>query len=153
MTCYTDPELFFDPAREGEAVEACAGCPLAVSCVARSEDEEYGVWGGSTPIERAARRFSRATPNTSGRDQAFALVVELCAERGITTVAGVAAASRIRWDVVAKRMNVDATELDRQIAALRAEGMTLAAIALRLGCTKDFVFRAVRRPSGGGVAA
>lgn len=58
-----DPEVFFDKAEEDPDVAAfaksvCKGCPFAQKCLDTSmlADEEYGIWGGMTPEERASYR-------------------------------------------------------------------------------------------------
>ena len=62
-----DRELFFDPAHEGHAErvrreqaakKVCATCPVRAECLrfAESVPERFGVWGGTTPRERAKRR-------------------------------------------------------------------------------------------------
>lgn len=37
-----------------DAKKMCRGCPVATECLlwALEHDEEYGIWGGSTPDER-----------------------------------------------------------------------------------------------------
>ena len=34
----------------------CSGCPVREQCLAFGLDEEFGVWGGTTPDERKALR-------------------------------------------------------------------------------------------------
>ncbi len=63
--CRTDsPERFFAPAgerpsararREAAAKQVCAGCPVRQECLdwALRTREPYGVWGGTSPEERA----------------------------------------------------------------------------------------------------
>lgn len=49
----SDPDLFFNDAREQEAKQVCADCPIRDVCLERalvSRDE--GVWGGTTQKER-----------------------------------------------------------------------------------------------------
>jgi WhiB family redox-sensing transcriptional regulator len=61
----TDPEQFFAAdaergqsraARESRAKALCAQCPVIEPCFrhAMAVREPYGVWGGTTPEERAA---------------------------------------------------------------------------------------------------
>lgn len=55
----TDVDLFFreDVASQQKALAICAGCPLQKSCLSYALDnEEYGVWGGTTESQRAALR-------------------------------------------------------------------------------------------------
>ncbi|GAB3847315.1 hypothetical protein GCM10029963_28570 [Micromonospora andamanensis] len=145
MTCHSDPELFFDPMREDEAVKVCAGCPLADGCRIRGLREDYGVWGGSTPLDRAVARFKAATPATQARALAFAVVVELAAERGHHTPDEVAAATKLpRWSV-RKRMEGHGKERDAEVAWLRVEGASITEIGLRLGMDRNEVNRALVR--------
>lgn len=51
-------------ADEARAKEVCAGCPVVPECLAHAMAvrEPYGIWGGTTPDERAAmRRAARAS--------------------------------------------------------------------------------------------
>jgi WhiB family transcriptional regulator, redox-sensing transcriptional regulator len=63
----TDTEQFYNPdrargpnkrAREAAAKAICRGCPVLQSCLnwALTYGEPYGVWGGTTPEERAEFR-------------------------------------------------------------------------------------------------
>lgn len=69
----TDPDLFF-PVRPGgrgggparlaheHAISICRRCPVTHDCLAYAldTDERHGVWGGTTPQDRAAlRRLTR----------------------------------------------------------------------------------------------
>lgn len=53
-----DPALFFpevgDLGAKKKAKRVCKGCDVATECLtyALDNDEEYGVWGGTTPTER-----------------------------------------------------------------------------------------------------
>lgn len=57
-----DPDMFFrerggDKAGSGNTKDAkamCRECPVATECLlwALEHDEEFGIWGGSTPDER-----------------------------------------------------------------------------------------------------
>jgi hypothetical protein len=55
--CQGKTELFFSsaPSDEEEARKMCADCPFAMECLdlALRQQEEHGIWGGSTPYERA----------------------------------------------------------------------------------------------------
>lgn len=69
--CREQPlELFFGPdgerpsdraARERTAIAVCAGCPVRDACLehALGLPENYGVWGGTTEVERSAERRRR----------------------------------------------------------------------------------------------
>jgi hypothetical protein len=153
MRCQSDPELFFDPTREAEAVKVCAGCPLADGCRIKGQREEHGVWGGSTPLGRAVARFKATTTATRARNDAFTVVVELAAERGHRTPAEVAAATGMPVWAVAKRMEGGLNERDRRVAALRAEGASYKEIQLRLGVDKNAVIRALNRAAQAGSMA
>lgn len=59
-----DVEVFFLPTmargadkayRESVAKQVCEGCPVIQECLAHAlrVPEDYGVWGGTTPEERA----------------------------------------------------------------------------------------------------
>lgn len=55
----TDPELFFAEQQGTGTINAakriCNECPVRIDCLewALKNDERYGVWGGTTPRERA----------------------------------------------------------------------------------------------------
>lgn len=58
-----NPEFFFelaeeDPAIESAAKRVCASCPVREACLenAMIQDEEFGIFGGMTPSERARHR-------------------------------------------------------------------------------------------------
>lgn len=62
-----DPELFFPEGNttpaliQSERARAiCATCPVAARCLAYAleRDERHGVWGGTTPGQRAAMRHA-----------------------------------------------------------------------------------------------
>ena len=59
----TDTALFFDstPASVRRAKALCAACPVSLECArtAAANDEQHGVWGGATELERYL-----ADPNT-----------------------------------------------------------------------------------------
>lgn len=52
-----DADLFFseEPAEQEQAKAICAGCPCRAECLATAmlREDEWGVWGGMTPIERS----------------------------------------------------------------------------------------------------
>jgi len=41
-----NPRIFFDPARYGEALAVCAGCPVQAPCRELGRGQADGVWGG-----------------------------------------------------------------------------------------------------------
>jgi len=58
-----DPELFFPIGTDGPALAqveqakaVCRRCPVQADCLQWALDarEQYGIWGGTTPEERAA---------------------------------------------------------------------------------------------------
>lgn len=55
--CRRDPDLWFSETREAQelAADACRTCPLLDRCLsyAVAARERHGVWGGTTPNERA----------------------------------------------------------------------------------------------------
>lgn len=59
--CAEDPDLWFslDTSKKRQAIRICERCPLRDACLQLAIDnqEEWGVWGGSTAQERA-RLFS-----------------------------------------------------------------------------------------------
>lgn len=65
---FVDPEVFF-PASYGAAHRrqvdlakaVCARCPRTAQCLALAlaTDEEFGIWGGTTPRERRRLRLRR----------------------------------------------------------------------------------------------
>lgn len=52
----TDPELFYPPmgSNGAPAKRVCDMCPMKAQCreVAMENQEEFGVWGGTTPTDR-----------------------------------------------------------------------------------------------------
>jgi WhiB family transcriptional regulator, redox-sensing transcriptional regulator len=41
------------------AKQICAGCPVRDDCLTANIDEAYGIWGGTTPLERRHIRQGR----------------------------------------------------------------------------------------------
>ena len=60
----TDPALFHpaDGIHAEPALRICAACPVRAECLqwALANDEEWGVWGGTTERERQRIRAGRA---------------------------------------------------------------------------------------------
>src|SRR5436309_1178268 len=60
-----EPELFFpdDGADPAEAIAVCRCCMVRRECLeyAQQHREPYGIWGGLTPRQRAARRHRDAS--------------------------------------------------------------------------------------------
>ena len=62
-------ELFFPTGThiEGavkQAKKICSGCPIAVECLTWAiANEDFGIWGGTTPSERKELRRSPARKN------------------------------------------------------------------------------------------
>jgi hypothetical protein len=55
-----DPEMWFDPRREGEAVAVCCACPARPRCLLFAlKAPVAGVWG-------AAPEWARTLPSTGG---------------------------------------------------------------------------------------
>lgn len=53
-----DPAIFY-PERGANATLArrtCARCPVAPQCAQEGESEYFGVWGGTTPVDRGKAR-------------------------------------------------------------------------------------------------
>ena len=55
----SDPDIFFPDSpsnytiRVRQAKRICAGCPVALQCLAQAiHGEEHGIWGGTTEAER-----------------------------------------------------------------------------------------------------
>jgi WhiB family transcriptional regulator, redox-sensing transcriptional regulator len=73
-----DPDLFFPISMRGPAEKQisrakmiCAGCKVRTECLdfAMSHDQNYGIWGGTTPEDRQRerRRKRRAAAVTAKR--------------------------------------------------------------------------------------
>lgn len=63
LCAQTDPEAFF-PEKGGssrEAKKVCQSCEVSVECLesALENDERFGVWGGTSELERRAMRRER----------------------------------------------------------------------------------------------
>jgi hypothetical protein len=59
LCAQVDPELFYSDLQGSRYVEAralCARCPSRAACLQAALDnrEPYGLWGGTTPKQRAA---------------------------------------------------------------------------------------------------
>lgn len=58
-----DPELWFpEPGGAGKSAQLlCASCPVSRQCLgyAMENNERFGVWGGTSPGDRAALRRAR----------------------------------------------------------------------------------------------
>ena len=67
LCAQTDPDVFFPPpgGRGGEpARRICRRCPVQTECLETAlakpqHEDEYGVWGGTSPRERRALRAER----------------------------------------------------------------------------------------------
>ena len=74
MCAQTDPDLFFpdrgDSRSRKLAKEICADCPVAQQCLdfALETDQEYGIWGGTTALDR--RRIREAESRKRRRRRA-----------------------------------------------------------------------------------
>ncbi|HCH34067.1 MAG: transcription factor WhiB [Candidatus Saccharibacteria bacterium GW2011_GWC2_48_9] len=52
----------FNRRAEKELIPICARCAITATCLegALSRNEQFGVWGGTTPRQRSAMRIPRA---------------------------------------------------------------------------------------------
>lgn len=65
------PELFFDDSDAEPARAICRRCPLAAACLDYAlQNEEYGVWGGTTPQERQSLLGGAVLLNAEVRQRA-----------------------------------------------------------------------------------
>ena len=56
-SCGGHPDLFDDDGKTTHAKRMCASCPVKAPCLAHAlEFEDFGIWGGTTPEERAVIR-------------------------------------------------------------------------------------------------
>lgn len=105
------PELFYDEEDAEPARAVCRRCPLAVECLDYAlENEEYGVWGGTTPDERQALRGGVVVINAEVRQRAAELRVDLV--------------SRSSHENIARKWNVSTRTIER---AARQQRMGQAA--------------------------
>mgnify|MGYP003336021954 FL=1 len=89
-------DLFFreDVASQHKALSICAACPLQKACLSYALDnEEYGVWGGTTESQRAALRGESKLITPEQRIQAARIREALVA--GIKTVRQIAEAFEV----------------------------------------------------------
>lgn len=58
------PDNTMRSGRRLPAIAVCNQCPVRVQCLQTALDrgEEYGIWGGLTPIQRARLSQSKETP-------------------------------------------------------------------------------------------
>ncbi|MCB5179543.1 WhiB family transcriptional regulator [Streptomyces antimicrobicus] len=56
--CEVNPEFWFSKRSTEirEAKEACGHCPVRPECAELGQDEEFGIWGGLGPDDRAAEK-------------------------------------------------------------------------------------------------
>ena len=87
------PRRFYDEEDVEPARAVCRRCPLATACLDYALDnEEYGVWGGTTPAERVALRGGAVVLNAEVRQRAADLRVDLASEATHEEIAD-------KWDV------------------------------------------------------
>lgn len=86
-----DPEAWFPEQGEstGNAKRVCLGCPVREQCLtyALDNDERFGVWGATSPAERAKLRRGTVVPIQRGRPlsaEKESRVRELLLEPGLT---------------------------------------------------------------------
>lgn len=59
-----DLDLFFEPELYNKAKEVCAKCPVKEPCREYGiENEQYGIWGGTSPEQRRKIRSTRRKYN------------------------------------------------------------------------------------------
>jgi hypothetical protein len=104
------PESFYDEEDVEPARAVCRRCPLAAACLDYAlENEEHGIWGGTTPAERLALRGGAVLLNTEVRQRAAELRVDLAGEVTHEQIAS-------KWDVSTRTVERAA----RQLRASRA---------------------------------
>ena len=126
----TDVDLFFreDVASQQTALSICAQCPLQKACLAYALDnEEYGVWGGTTESQRAALRGSRKLITPEQRIQANrireALIIglktvrEIAQDHEVTERTIYRYKARMREEGLLPLDHVDALDAKRQTKA------------------------------------
>lgn len=105
------PEAFYDEEDVEPARAVCRRCPLATACLDYALDnEEYGVWGGTTPAERVALRGGAVVLNAEVRQRAAELRVDLAGEATHEQIAD-------KWDVSARTVERAARQLRTSRAA------------------------------------
>jgi hypothetical protein len=64
-----DPDPWYSAKSEGHAARLCKGCPVLALCLdyAVEANEKYGVWGGTTPLDRVHIRRG-APPATTSKE-------------------------------------------------------------------------------------
>ena len=77
---HADPDLFFPISDTGRALaqislarEICASCLVRRECLefARANEPIQGIWGGTTPQERAAARGASSEPSRAESSAPF----------------------------------------------------------------------------------
>lgn len=72
--CREDPDKWFPADTDLDGLAAaqlgCWSCPVRAECAALGAEEEYGVWGGTTPADRGFRRARNIAPEEKRAGQA-----------------------------------------------------------------------------------
>jgi WhiB family redox-sensing transcriptional regulator len=85
-----DPEVFYNPETEAEAVDLCHRlCPVRKECLEAAIDrkEKFGVWGGTTELERRQINTPRQRvkcPHCSSTRVFVDDFVEICLSCGLS---------------------------------------------------------------------
>lgn len=85
-----DPEMFFEPGREIDALLVCQRCPLRYECreYAIANRIPFGVWGGTTQEGRrgagARKRRKRCPDCKSGSIRVLSPQAECCDHCGLS---------------------------------------------------------------------
>lgn len=111
------PELFFDPtpATVRRAKALCARCPVRDECaeIARTNDEQHGIWGGATELERY---LGTCEPERIGRRPGLT-------DRQLAALCRNADPAEPAVEMVRRRVAVSTATAHRYVARLGALGL------------------------------
>lgn len=159
---------FFDPEYAAEAQETCARCPVRDQCASFFEDEEFGVFGGTTPEERRQAGKGAGVPlpalldMTEGRHEPAVELSEALAanfvrayvedEYAIEYIAGMfkVGVGRVRKSLVDSGVTIRPSNWSKadpraeELAKLYESGLSIHSVAQKAGVNRKRVRAAMK---------